>query len=210
MQHDDNYLDAKEELLDRIEDEINTAIEDVLADTLMKLEGIDEDDDTAREAALVPLNDTLQSVIGQTLFLHQREMSELATRFYAGTMAPMQTPQDFLDTIKIRGVTLTDLFRRRSPSRFMADILKATPPELVHTVRSAIQHAVWSSAAMAEEFSWTSTSLLMWITRPELSATGTCNECSPLNGRKEKRRADFGVPYPVHPRCKCGIVPVTS
>ena len=210
MQHHDRYLDAKESLLDQIEDEINAAMEDMVESTLMKLEDIDIDDESAREAALVPLNDTLQSVIGQTLFMRQRELSELATRFYPGSMAPMQTPADFLDQIKIRGVTLTDLFRRRSPSRFMADILKASPAELVHSVRSAIQHAVWSSAAMAEEFSWESSSLLMWITRPELSATGTCSECSPLNGRKEKRRKDFGVPYPLHPRCKCGIVPVAS
>ena len=36
----------------------------------------------------------------------------------------------------------------------------------------------------------------MWVTRPELSATGTCSVCCPLDGRKEKRRKDFGVPYP--------------
>ena len=138
MQHHDRYLDAKESLLDQIEDEINAAMEDMVESTLMKLEDIDIDDESAREAALVPLNDTLQSVIGQTLFMRQRELSELATRFYPGSMAPMQTPADFLDQIKIRGVTLTDLFRRRSPSRFMADILKASPAELVHSVRSAI------------------------------------------------------------------------
>ena len=81
---------------------------------------------------------------------------------------------------------------------------------MVHSVRSAIQHAVWISAAMAEEFSWETTSLLMWITRPALSATDTCSEYSPLNGRKMKCRKDFGVPYLLHPRCKCGIVPVAS
>ena len=50
----------------------------------------------------------------------------------------------------------------------------------------------------------------MWETRPELSATGSCSVCTPLNGRKKKRLADFGVPYLAHPRCKCGILPVNS
>ena len=92
----------------------------------------------------------------------------------------------------------------------MRDILKATPADVRHTVKTAIQHAVWSSAAHTEIFSWRSSRLLMWITRPELSATGTCSVCGPLDGRKEKRRRDFGVGYPAHPRCKCGIVLVNT
>ena len=122
-------------------------MEVVVEDTLMKLDSIDIDDEPAREAAS-PTERHAASVISQTLFMRQRELSDLATRFYPGSMAPMQTPTDFLDQIKIRGTSLTDLFRR-SPSRFMADVSKPAL-EMVHSVRSAIQHAVWSSAAMVE------------------------------------------------------------
>ena len=110
----------------------------------------------------------------------------------------------------MRGFTLNQWSTRSSPSKWMKDILKATPADVRYKVKTAIEHAVWAAAARTEEFSWEASSLLMWITRPELSATGTCSECSPLNGRREKRRKDFGVPYPHHPRCTCGIVPVSS
>ena len=103
---------------------------------------------------------------------------------------------EWMDTIAMRGFTLNQWFTRRSPSKWMKDILKATPADVRYKVKTAIEHAVWAAAARTEQFGWEASSLLMWITRPELSATGTCSECSPLNGMKDKRRKDFGVPYP--------------
>ena len=117
---------------------------------------------------------------------------------------------EWMDTIAMRGFRLNQWFTRRSPSRWMKDILKATPADVRHKVKTAIEHAVWAAAAGTEEFSRNTSPLLMWITRPELSATGTCSVCCPLDGRKEKPRKDFGVPYPAHPRCKCGIEPVSG
>lgn len=212
MQHHDSYLDAKEVLLDGITDEITNKVSPTLEATITAAAALDDSDSSLamREQELGKLNDTLQSAIGETLFLRFSEMSALALEFYPGRPAPMVTPTQFMRDIEIRGTSLEDLFRRRSPSRFMKDLLKATPEETRHTVYSAIEHATWAAAALAEKFSWETTPLLMWITRPELSATGSCSVCTPLNGRKEKRRADFGVPYPAHPRCKCGIVPVNS
>ena len=210
MQHHTRYLDAKGSLLDGIEDEITAIVQPVLEAALETLVDLPDDAEAEREAALTPLNDTLQSAIGEQLFLHQREMADLAVQFYPGIPNRMLTPTEWLDTIAMRVFTLNQWFTRRSPSRWMKDILKATPADVRHTVKTAIQHAVWSSAAHAERFSWEASRLLMWITRPELSVAGTCSVCGPLDGRKEKRRKDFGVPYPAHPRCKCGIVPVNS
>lgn len=116
---------------------------------------------------------------------------------------------EWMDTIAIRGFTLNQWFTCRSPSRWMKDILKATTADVRYKVKTAIEHAVWAAAARTEEFSWNATPLIMWVTRPELSATGTCSVCGPLDGRKAKRRKDFGVPYPADPRCKCGMVPVS-
>ena len=39
--------------------------------------------------------------------------------------------------------------------------------------------------------------------------TGPCPVCAPLDGRVERRMEDFPVPYPVHPRCRCGVIPAT-
>ena len=208
MQHADNYLNQKEALLDRIEDRITAKVQPVLEAALEKIVDLDEEQTAEREAALTPLNDTLQSTIGEQIFMHQREIAELVVQFYPGIPNRMLTPVEWMDTIAMRGFTLNQWFTRKSPSRWMRDILKATPADIRQTVKTAIQHAVWTSAARTEVFSWQSSPMLMWITRPELSATGTCSVCSPLDGRKEKRRKDFGVPYPAHPRCKCGIVPV--
>ena len=169
-----------------------------------------EDETEERTAALTPLNDTLQSAIGEVLFLRQREVAELVVQFYPGTPHRMLTPTQWLEEITMRGTSLAQWFQRKSPSRWMRDILKASPAEIRHTTSTAIDSAVWRAAAMAEEFSWNNTPMLMWINRPELSATGTCSVCEPMDGRKEKSRKDFGLPYPAHPFCKCGIVPVNS
>ena len=210
VDHHNSYLDSKEALLDSIEDDITAKVQPVLEATLEKIVDLPDDATEERTAALTPLNDTLQSAIGETLFLRQSEIAQLAVRFYPGKPAPMQSPTEFLNGIEMSGTSLAEWFRRRSPSRWMRDILKASPAEIRHTTSTAIDTAVWRAAALAEEFSWENTPLLMWINRPELSATGTCGVCTPLDGRKEKRRADFGVPYPAHPHCKCGIVPVNS
>ena len=210
MQHHTRYLDAKEALLDSIENQISAKVQPILEASIEQTVDILEDETAEREAALTPLNDSLQSAIGEVLFMRQREMAELVAQFYPGIPNRMLTPTEWMDTIAMSGFTLNQWFQRKSPSRWMRDILKATPADVRHTVKTAIQHAVWSSAAHTEVFSWQASPMLMWITRPELSATGTCSECSPLNGRKEIRRKDFGVPYPLHPRCMCGIVPVAS
>ena len=210
MQHHTRYLDAKEALLDSIEKDITERVQHALEAALEKTVDLLEEETAEREAALTPLNDSLQSAIGEVLFMRQREVAELVVQFYPGIPNRMLTPTEWLDTIAMTGFTLNQWFQRKSPSRWMRDILKATPADVRHTVKTAIQHAVWSSAAHTEVFSWQASPMLMWITRPELSATGTCSERAPLNGRKEKRRKDFGVPYPLHPRCKCAIVLVAS
>ena len=161
MQHHTSYLDAKEALLDRIEDGITAVVQPVLEDALEKIVDLDEDQTAEREAALTPLSDTLQATIGEQLFLHQREIAELVVQFYPGIPNRMLTPMQWMDTIAMRGFTLQQWFQRKSPSRWMRDILKATPADVRHTVKTAIQHAVWSSAAHTEVFSWQASPMLM-------------------------------------------------
>ena len=85
MQHHTRYLDAKEALLDSIENQITAMVQPVLEATLEKTVDLDEDAIEERTAALTPLNDTLQSAIGEVLFLRQREVAELVVQFYPET-----------------------------------------------------------------------------------------------------------------------------
>ena len=206
----DSYLDQKEEYLLTVEDEIRSAVEPDLNRAIDDMAALPLDAaDSDFERVLTPLNDRLRNAIAEALFLHQFAMAEMAVNFYPGKPTPMLSPEDLLKEIKMAGTSFFDWFRRRSPSRWMADVLKATPKELRHTVETAISTAVWATAARQEQFSWNRASAYRWITRPELSATGTCGVCAPLDGRVEKRVKDFPLQLPAHPHCHCGIVPTT-
>ncbi len=211
MKNASSYLDAKEEYLLKVEAEIQADVNPDLERAIQAMAAIPLDgSDSEFESALAPLNDRLKVSIGEALFLHQREMSELALRFYPGTPTRMLSPGEILETVTMAGTSFYDWFRRRSPSKWMSDVLKAYPAELRHTVQTAISTAVWATAARQEQFSWDRASAYRWITRPELSATGTCGVCAPMDGRVEKRVKDFPLQLPAHPFCKCDIVPTTA
>ena len=76
--HHTCYLDAKQALLDSIENGITAMVQPVLEATLEKTVELVEDETVEREAALTQLNDTLQSPIGEVVFQRQREIAELA------------------------------------------------------------------------------------------------------------------------------------
>lgn len=166
MQHHTRYLDAKEALLDNIEDDITGRMQPVLEAALERFVDLLEDETAEREAALTPLNDTLQTAIGEVVFLRQREVADLEMSFYPGIPNKMLTPTEWLDNFAMRGFTLAQWFQRKSPSRWMKDIIKATSDDVRHKVKTANEHAVWYAAARTVEFSWGARRLLLWITRP--------------------------------------------
>ena len=207
----DEYLDKKENFLTLVEVEMLAAVLPQLKAATDAMQLMDEDtSEQQREAPLVPLNDGLAQTIGENLFTNQTKMAELALEFYPGTPARMLSPQEWLTELKMARTSFAEWFRRRSPSRWMQDVLKATPKELKFTVETAIATAAWGAAFRQEKFSWDRSIAYKWITRPELSSTGTCSVCNPLNGRVEKRIQDFPLQLPAHPFCKCGIVPTTT
>ena len=110
-------------------------VQPVLEATLEKTVDLDEDATEERTAALTPLNDTLQSAIGEVLFLRQREVAELVVQFY-------QHPPPHVDANPMAGGnhnarhTLAQWFQRKSPSRWMRDI-PASPAEIRHTTSTA-------------------------------------------------------------------------
>lgn len=81
-------------------------------------------------------------------------MTDLALEFYPGQPTPMLSPQQWLEDIKMSGTSLAKWFERRSPSRWMKDVMRTTPQELRHTVSTAIDQALWYAAHRQERFSW--------------------------------------------------------
>ena len=132
MPHHTRHLDAKQALLDSIENGITAMLQPVLEATLQKTVELVEDETVEREAALTQLNDTLQSPIGDVVFLRQHEIAEMAVQYHPGIPHRLLTPMEWHDTIFTSGFTLAQWFQRKSPSRWMCDILKATPAKIRH------------------------------------------------------------------------------
>ena len=200
------YLDSKESLLNSIEQQITQAVAPTLTRTLAIY-----DPSAADEEALGQLNDALRIEIGNALFVNQTAIVDLCMRAYPGRKPQMRSPEQLLEAIPYGAQksvkTLSWWLNRQSPSNWMRDLIGASVEKVRNSVNSLIEGAVWAMGANTEQITWSTPLAWQWVTRPELSKTGTCPVCAPLDGRVEKRIADFGVPYPVHPRCKCGVVP---
>lgn len=187
------YLNDKEALLNRVEQQIQRATTPILEGAFATY-----DPETAEEECLGPLNDALRAEISAALFRAQSEMSSLAMRAYPGRPARMQSPEELIQSIRYGSqndpVPLVSWLARQSPSRWMRDLFKGSAAKIRNSVNSLIEGCC------------------LELRRPhrtdhlELSQTGTCPVCVPLDGRVERRMEDFPVPYPVHPRCKCGVI----
>ena len=134
-------------------------LQPVLEATQQKTVELVEDETVEREAALTQLNDTLQSPIGDVVFLRQHEIAEMAVQYHPGIPHRLLTPMEWHDTIFTSGFTLAEWFQRKSPSRWMCDILShasqnSSPPN---------PPSKWlcGAAAITEEFSWNSTQRMM-------------------------------------------------
>ena len=143
--------------------------------------------------------------------MNQGAISDLCMRVFPGRKPRMSSGEELLEVVpngSQKAVkTLSWWMDRQSPSNWMRDLIGATAEKVRNSVNSLIEGAVWAMGAHTEQITWSTPSAWQWVTRPELSKTGTCPICAPLDSRVEKRMSVFGVPYPVHPRCKCGVVP---
>lgn len=193
-----DYADKREALLEPIEAEIYSMVERDIPAAL------------ASEKGLERLNDNLRDAIAATLFRHQRAMADLAVANYPGRAPKMISPTEILQSLEMAGSNFEEWFQRRSPSRWMLDVLNATPEHLQHVVKSAIASAVYGMQARQEGFGWsTPPGGWRWITRPELSKTGqSCGVCTPMNGKRARSRDQFELKIPVHPHCHCLLAPV--
>ena len=206
---EDEYLNSKDDLLGRIEQQLNRAITPILERALATYDPATVDDEY-----LGDLNDALRAEIGVAMFTAQTEMSSLALRAFPGRPQRMQSPEELLRSVEYGSqkdpAPLSSWLDRQSPSRWMRDLIGGSAEKIRNSVNSLIEGAVWSFAARTEQITWSTPEAWRWVTRPELSQTGTCPVCAPLDGRVERRMEDFPVPYPVHPRCKCGVIPAVD
>ncbi len=196
----DKFIAADELLLGDIEEEIYREISDVVESTISKMEALPEDAaESDYDAALGPLNDALASQIGYAMFLHQQDVSTLALRFAAGTMPRMRSPSQLMEAGRISGQTIESHFKRRSPSRFMANLFGQGRKQIEAQVRAAIASGVWAIAGDIQQFTWDAPPKWKWITKQDEMV---CGICRPLNG------VIFNEPRDkAHWACRCELLP---
>jgi SPP1 gp7 family putative phage head morphogenesis protein len=75
-------------------------------------------------------------------------------------------------------------------------------------VEGTIAQAVWAVATHSERLVWRERDVEQWVWTAVLD-TRTCPICSPLDGVTRPARNAFPYQPPVHPNCRCRILPFT-
>ena len=73
-------------------------------------------------------------------------------------------------------------------------------------VEGTIAQAIWTVATQSERQVWDDDEVPEWIWSAVLDER-TCPICTPLDGQVEESRDDFPYSPPVHPNCRCRILP---
>lgn len=73
---------------------------------------------------------------------------------------------------------------------------------------SVISAATWNRAAQIEQQVWAPAAPEQWRWQSRLDPR-TCPICAPLDGRIEADQRAFPYQPPVHPNCRCRILPIT-
>jgi SPP1 gp7 family putative phage head morphogenesis protein len=74
-------------------------------------------------------------------------------------------------------------------------------------VEATIAQAIWTVATQSERQVWDEEDVKLWIWSAVLDER-TCPICSPLDNLTEEDRDDFPYSPPVHPNCRCRILPL--
>lgn len=74
-------------------------------------------------------------------------------------------------------------------------------------VEGTIAQAVWTVATQSERQVWDEEDVQRWVWSAVLDER-TCPICSPLDNSTEESRDDFPYSPPVHPNCRCRILPL--
>jgi SPP1 gp7 family putative phage head morphogenesis protein len=74
-------------------------------------------------------------------------------------------------------------------------------------VEATIAQAIWTVATQSERQVWDEEDVKVWVWSAILDER-TCPVCSPRDGQEEESRDDFDGLPPLHPRCRCRVLPL--
>ena len=108
----DEYLSQQENFLRGVEKEIADQIRPTMNLAISAMEKLPEDaTDADYAAALQPLNDELAGLIGATMFNNQRRIAEAAQGIGGGTIPPMKSPAELMESSTIQGESIASNFK---------------------------------------------------------------------------------------------------
>ena len=108
-----DYLDQQESFLRGVEKDIADQIRPTMNLAISAMESLPEDASEADyAAALQPLNDELAGLIGASMFNHQRQIAEGAQGIGGGTIPPMKSPAELMESSTIQGESIASNFKK--------------------------------------------------------------------------------------------------
>ncbi|MDA7436724.1 phage head morphogenesis protein [Synechococcus sp. AH-601-B19] len=200
-----DFITADAELLQNIESDIYEQLAPLIDSTVARMGALPDDaSDDNMESVLAPLNDGLSSAIGSVMFIRQQDVAAMALNFAPGQMPPMRSPAQLMEAARISGESIASNFKRRSPSKWMQNLIGQTRKQIEAQVDAAIASGVWAIAGNIQQFTWDAPPKWRWITKTDELV---CDVCRPLNNvvfDEPKGKAHWAC------RCECLPAPAQS
>ena len=109
----EEYLDQQETFLRGVEKDIADQIRPTMNLAISAMENLPENATEADyAAALQGLNDELAGAIGAAMFNHQRRIAEAAQGIGGGTIPPMRSPAELMESSTIQGESIASNFKK--------------------------------------------------------------------------------------------------
>ena len=171
------------------------------------------------ERVAAPLNELLATELGGAMVDTQSALREVAAeRGEVVPVAPFFTPGTLLRQAEMDGTTMAKWFERKSPSKWMQGMISeiqkgieagwdrhrsTTEQTSRRLAATAIETGLWSHSGNTLLNNWTAKEF-RHVTRQDEKV---CETCGPRDGQIFSGASNGP---PLHPRCRCIAVPVSS
>jgi len=171
------------------------------------------------ERATAPLNEVLSTELGGAMVDTQAALREVASeQSEVVSVAPFFTAGTLMRQAEMDGTTMAQWFERKSPSRWMQGVIdeiqrgieagwdrhrSATEQVSKRLAATAIETALWSHSGKTLIQNWTAREFRHVTRQDEM----VCDRCRPRHGEIFSGASNGP---PVHPRCRCIAVPVST
>lgn len=166
-----------------------------------------------------PLNNEMEQLLGAAMVQLQGPLREQAARLATvRTPAPAASPQDLMARALVGGEAIADHLRRRSPSRWQAELMgairsgieagwerhrRAVEENINRLAEVMASTAMWAHGNKELELAWETPSRWRYVGVLDPS---TCPICSPWIDRTSTMR--IALPQtPQHWSCRCHVIP---